>query len=140
MSVRFETDKDLERENKAANFLCNIFGYKCLKLGRNDIDFAVYDKNDNLLFFLEVKGRIKSISQAYPLPISVKKLIKIQDKNNQSVILWACTDGIIFSRTEKLKGTIRVGGRKPRYGSSNDIEFMAYYDRADNLKELKYKL
>tara|TARA_R110000787_G_scaffold272347_1_gene379730 strand:- start:836 stop:1258 length:423 start_codon:yes stop_codon:yes gene_type:complete len=139
MSIRFETIKDLDRENKAADFLCNMFGFNKKKLSENDIDFAIYD-NERFVFFLEVKGRLKDINLSYPLPISVKKLIKIQDKKQQSVILWACNDGIIFSRTEKLKGNIKVGGRKPRKGSSNDIEFMAYYNKQINLKEIKYEI
>ena len=139
MSVRFETIKDLDRENKASDFLCKMFGFNKKKLGQNDIDFAIYD-NDRFLFFLEVKGRLKDIDLSYPLPISVKKLIKLQDKKQQSVILWACNDGIIFSRTEKLKGDIKVGGRKPRDGSSNDIEFMAYYNKQSNLKEIQYEI
>jgi len=139
MATRFENKTDLERENKAADFLCKIFGFNYKKLGINDIDFAIYD-GDRFVFFLEVKGRIKTISEAYPLPLAVRKLTKLQDTKKQSVILWACKDGIIFSRTEKLNGNIRIGGRKPRLGSANDIEFMAYFDKRDNIKELKYKL
>lgn len=139
MATRFENKKDLEREYKAADFLCSIFGFNYKKLGSNDIDFAIYD-GDRFVFKLEVKGRIRTISQAYPLPVAVRKLLKLQDTKEQSVILWACNDGIIFSRTEKLNGSIRVGGRKPREGSANDIEFMAYFNKMDNIKELKYKL
>lgn len=139
MSVRFETKQDLDRENKSANFLCNKFGFNKKKLGKNDIDFAIYD-DQKFVFNLEVKGRLKNMNDAYPLPISVKKLIKINDKKGQSVILWACNDGIIFSRTEKLIGLIKIGGRKPRNGSTNDIEFMAYFDKSNNFQELKYKL
>ena len=43
MSIRFETIKDLDRENKAADFLCNMFGFNKKKLSENDIDFAIYD-------------------------------------------------------------------------------------------------
>ena len=135
--MRFETKQDLDRENKASDFLCNKFGFNKKKLGKNDIDFAIYD-NERFVFNLEVKGRLKNINDAYPLPISVKKLIKINDKKKQSVILWACDDGIIFSRTEKLIGLLKIGGRKPRNGSFNDIEFMAYFDKSNNLKEIKY--
>jgi len=137
--MRFETKKDLDRENKSADFLCDTFGFSKRKLGKNDIDFAIYDK-EKLLFYLEIKGRLKNIEEAYPLPISVKKLTKLKDKKFQSVILWACNDGIIFSRIEKLKGNIKIGGRKPRNGSFNDIEFMAYFYKSKNLNEFKYKL
>ena len=135
--MRFETKQDLDRENNSANFFCGQFGFNKKKLGKNDIDFAIYD-DQKILFYLEIKGRLKNINEAYPLPISVKKLTKINDKKKQSVILWACNDGIIFSRTEKLIGLIKIGGRKPRNGSFNDIEFMAYFDKSNNLKEIKY--
>ena len=135
--MRFETKQDLDRENKSADFLCGQFGFNKKKLEKNDIDFAIYDDH-KIIFYLEVKGRLKNINDAYPLPISVKKLTKINDKKKQSVILWACNDGIIFSRTEKLIGLIKIGGRKPRNGSFNDIEFMAYFDKSNNLQEIKY--
>ena len=138
MAIRFEKQIDLERENKAADFFCNIFGYDKNKLDKNDIDFEILEEG-NFKFYLEVKGRIKNIKDAYPLPVSVKKLTKMQDKKKQCVILWACNDGIIFSRIEKLVGEIKVGGRIPRQGAVNDIEYMAYFNKADNLKEIKYK-
>lgn len=138
MAIRFEKQKDLERENKASDFFCDIFGFTKKKLDKNDIDFEVYAEG-NFKFYLEVKGRLKNIADSYPLPVSVKKLTKMQDKKKQGVILWACNDGIIFSRIEKLVGEIRVGGRIPRTGAVNDIEYMAYYDKAENLKEIKYE-
>jgi|VirMetMinimDraft_7_1064189.scaffolds.fasta_scaffold00176_36 hypothetical protein len=138
MVTRFETETDLKREEKASALICNHFGLNKKKLGKNDIDFEIY-KNDNFLFYLEVKGRKKNIDEAYPLPVSVKKLTKLYDKKKPTVILWACDDGIIFSRTEKLKGSIRVSGRPPRDGSRDDREFMAYYNKCNNLKEIKYE-
>tara|TARA_R110000737_G_scaffold220961_1_gene236536 strand:- start:255 stop:677 length:423 start_codon:yes stop_codon:yes gene_type:complete len=138
MAIRFEKQKDLDRENKATDFFCNMFEFDKKKLGDNDIDFEIWSKGQ-FKFNLEVKGRLKKIKDAYPLPVSVKKLTKIQDKKKQGVILWACEDGIIFSRIEKLKGEIRVGGRIPRKGAVNDIEYMAYFNKADNLKEITYE-
>ena len=137
MAERFETDLDINRENKAADLFCSLFGFKKQKLGENDIDFKIY-KDDKFVCYLEVKGRIKNINDAYPLPVSIRKLLKMQDKKVNSVMLWACEDGIIFSRLDKLKGSIKMGGRKPRDGSANDIEFMSYFDNSDNFKEYKY--
>jgi hypothetical protein len=138
MAVRFETQKDLELEDKAAETLCNKFGLNKKKLGRNDIDFEIFS-DDVFVFYLEVKGRKKNIDEAYPLPVSVKKLTKLYDKKKPTVILWACNDGIIFSRTEKLKGDLRVSGRPPREGSIDDREFMAYFNKSNNLKQIKYE-
>jgi hypothetical protein len=138
MSIRFESKKDLGRETKAVNLFCSEYGLTFEKLSPNDIDFKVF-KNGKFLFYLEVKGRLKDLNDCYPLPIAVRKLLKMSDKKQSGVILWACFDGIVFSRLENLKGEIRIGGRKPREGSANDIEFMAYYNKSNNFKQLKYE-
>ena len=139
MSVRFENKKDLEREYKAISLFCNTFGYTFKKLGKHEIDYIVY-KDGNFVSYVEVKGRIKTINECYPLPVAIRKLLKMSDKKKQSVMLWACLDGIVFSRLEKLKGEIKTGGRKPREGASNDIEIMAYYERSNNLIEVEYEM
>ncbi len=138
MSVRFENKVDLDRESKAVKLFCDEYGLTSEKLSPNDIDFKIY-KNGRFLFYLEVKGRLRKLSECYPLPIAVRKILKMSDKRQDGVILWACFDGIVFSRLEKLKGEIRVGGRSPRKGSANDVEFMAYYNKNNNFKELKYE-
>lgn len=138
MSTRFESEKDLDRETKAVNLFCNEYGLTFEKLSPNDIDFKIY-KNGKFLFYLEVKGRLRKLKECYPLPIAVRKLLKMSDKKQSGVILWACFDGIVFSRAENLRGDIRIGGRKKREGSANDIEFMAYYNENNNFKQLKYE-
>jgi len=137
MAKRFETNIDINREDKASDLFCKLYGYTKQKLDKNDIDFKIY-KDGKFICFLEVKGRIRNTDNAYPLPVSIRKILKMQDKKVNGVMLWACEDGIIFSRLDKLKGSIKIGGRKPRDGSTNDIEFMAYFDKSDNLKEYKY--
>ena len=139
MSIRFESKKDLERENKAVKLFCDEYGLTYEKLSPNDIDFKIY-KNGKFLFYLEVKGRLRNLKQCYPLPIAVRKLLKMADKKEDGVILWACFDGVVFSRIENLNGRIRMGGRKKRKGSANDIELMAYYRRhGNNFKTIKYE-
>jgi len=138
MSVRFENQKDLEREDKSVNLFCDKYDLTYEKLAPNDIDFKIY-KNGKFLFYLEVKGRLRSLQDCYPLPIAVRKLLKMSDKKESGIILWACFDGVVFSRIENLKGDIKIGGRKPREGSSNDIEFMAYYNKSNNFIELNYE-
>lgn len=135
--MRFENQKDIERENKAIKEFLKPFNCTFKKLGRNDIDFIVYDLKGAILAFVEVKGRLRNIDNSFPLPISVKKLTKLLDKKINPVIIWACFDGIIFSEVKDLKGEIKIGGRKPRKGSSNDIELMAYY--VNDITKNKFK-
>lgn len=133
--MRFETKADLDRETKCIQFFCDKFGLTYVKLDENDVDFSLH-KDGQLIAFAEVKGRNKNISEAYPLPIACRKLVKLVDKKTNPVIIWDCFDGIIYGKVEFLRGKIRIGGRKPRENSVNDIELMAYYDRDSELKEI----
>lgn len=134
----FETETDLLREKKAIELFVSIFGGSFQKLDPNDIDFKVFDKDKNLISYVEVKGRVRSIRDAYPLPISAKKLVKLIDKRLSPVIIWACDDGIIYGKANNLYGDIKRGGRSPRVGSVNDEELMVYYDKQKELKYVRY--
>ena len=134
----FETETDLLREKKAIELFVSIFGGSFQKLDPNDIDFKVFDKDKNLISYVEVKGRVRSIRDAYPLPISAKKLVKLTDKRLSPVIIWACDDGIIYGKAKKLYGDIKWGGRPPRVGAENDDELMVYYDKQKELRYVRY--
>ena len=72
--MRFEKDKDLTREQRAINYFVKRFDGSFKKLGPNDIDYKVFDKEGNLIAYAEVKGRYRSISNCYPLPrLSITK-------------------------------------------------------------------
>ncbi len=126
--MRFESKKDLDREVRAIDTFVNSFGGSYEKLGDNDIDFKVYDKNKNLISYVEIKGRLRPIENAFPLPVAARKLVKLADKRLNPVIIWACNEGIIYAKLKDLEGKIRFGGRAVRAGSSNDLEVMAYFD------------
>jgi hypothetical protein len=132
--MRFESKSDLERELKCIEFFCNMFNLTFKKLSENDIDYCLY-QNEEIIAYVEIKGRNRNILNAYPLPIAARKLIKLQDKKINPIIIWDCYDGIIYGKTEAIEGKIRVGGRKPRENSTNDIELMAYYEKQLGLKE-----
>jgi hypothetical protein len=136
--MRFETDKDLSREQKAIKTFVNIFGGSFKKLDPNDIDFRVYDSEGKLIAFVEVKGRLRDYKDAYPLPVAARKLVKLADKRLNPVMIWACNDGIVYSRVVNLKGDIKWSGRTPRAGSYNDQELMAYFNKSDNFKFIPY--
>ena len=122
----FETEIDLIREKKAIESFVNRFKGSFKKLDPQDIDYKVFDKDKNLIAYAEVKGRIRTMHNAYPLPISARKLVKLIDKRITPVIIWACEDGIIYGKANKLQGEIKWGGRPPRDGTVNDAEMMVY--------------
>ena len=61
----------------------------------------------------------------------------MQDRSEASIIIWNCYDGIIFGLVKQIEGSLRWGGRDPRYQSSNDEEMMVYYDKQNNLTEIE---
>ena len=136
--MRFESNEDLSREKKAITTFVNIFNGSFKKLGPDDIDYRVYDSEGKLIAFVEVKGRIRNYSDAYPLPVAARKLVKLSDKRLNPVMIWACNDGIVYSKIKDLNGSISWGGRKPRAGSYNDQELMTYFNKADNFKFIPY--
>lgn len=133
--MTFEKEIDLIREKKAIELFVSIFGGSFKKLDPHDVDYKVFDKDNNLIAYAEVKGRIRTMHSAYPLPIAARKLVKLIDKRITPVLIWACEDGIIYGKADKLQGEIKWGGRPPREGAVNDNEVMVYYDKQ---KELKY--
>jgi hypothetical protein len=136
--MTFETEQDLIREKKAIQTFVNMFGGSFKKLDPHDIDYKVFDKDGNLIAYVEVKGRIKTMYSAYPLPVAARKLVKLSDKRLVPVIIWACEDGIIYGKVNKLKGEIKWGGRTPRDHSYNDAELMVYYEKQKELKYIRY--
>lgn len=134
----FENEQDLEREKKAITLFVNTFGGSFQKLDPFDIDYKIFNKEGNLIAYAEVKGRIRVIRDAYPLPIAARKLVKLADKRLNPVIIWACDDGIIYGKADRIVGEIMWGGRSPREGSVNDSELMVYYEKQKEFKYVRY--
>lgn len=130
----FETEQDLKRQHSAITTFVNTFGGSFKKLDPNDVDYKVFDKEGNLIAYVEIRTRIRTIHNAYPLPIPARKVLKLSDKRLNPVIIWACEDGIIYSRIEKLKGEIKWGGNVPF-----DIpELIVFYERQKSLKYVRF--
>jgi len=124
----FETEQDLIRERKAIEKFVSIFGGSYQKLAQSDIDYKVFDKDKKLIAYVEVKGKLRNIANAYPLPIECRKLVKLIDKRLNPVVIWACDDGIIYGKVNEIRGDI----------SYNDAELMAYYNKQKAFKYVRY--
>ena len=136
--MRFESNTDITRERRAVEYFVKRFEGSYKKLGPNDIDYKIFDKDKNLIAYAEVKGRYRSISNCYPLPVACRKVVKLCDKRLNPVIIWACDDGIVYGKPYELNGSVKWGGRKPREGAANDQELMIYYDKQKTLRYFRY--
>jgi hypothetical protein len=136
--IRFETESDLQREKKAIELFTKTFNLRYVKLNYPDIDYKILDSDGEVIGYAEVKGRIRSIRDAFPLPIALRKLVKLMDKHMKPIVIWACEDGILYADIRKIYGTVRFGGRPNRVDAVNDEEMMAYYDKQDNIRYIRY--
>lgn len=136
--MTFETEQDLKREHKAITTFVNTFGGSFKKLDPHDVDYKVFDKDGTLIAYAEVKGRIRTMHNAYPLPAAARKLVKLVDKRLPPVMIWSCEDGIIYGKIDKLRGELKWGGRTPRESSFNDLELMVFYDKQKALKYIRF--
>ena len=128
----FETDTDILREKKAIDLFVSIFKGSYKKLDQFDIDYKVSDDRGQLIAYVEVVGRIRTMKMSYPLPITLSKLNKLIEKRLNPVIVWACDDGIIYAEATKLEGVIKWGGLPHR------DEMMVYYDKHKTMKYVRY--
>lgn len=136
--MRFETRKDLKREEKAIKLFCQKYGCTYRKLGQHDIDYELI-RDGKVIASCEVKGRNKYVKYAYPLPLAVRKMFNLIEKGQKkAVIIWMCKDGLIYADMRKLHGWMNYNGRKPREGSHNDVELMAYFLPQDALQEITF--
>ena len=130
MTTRFESQSDLTREENAIKILCERSNAKYEKLGENDVDFKI--TKDKKTYYAEVKGRNRTLDNCYPLPVAARKIVKLCD-TKAPIIVWDCEDAIIYGNVNKLNAEGRTGGRTPREGSTNDIEFMLYFKKQKGL-------
>ncbi len=138
MSPRFEKPNDRYRELKAITKFVERFNGSFKKLDPLDIDYRVYNKEGNLIAYVEVKGRFRDMDDAYPLPVSATKVTKLCAKRLNPVLIWACEDGIIYGKVNEIVGEARWGGRKPRKDAYSDEELMLYYPKQKAFKYAKY--
>lgn len=126
----FETETDLAREKRAIDLFVSIFKGSYKKLDPLDIDYKVSDDRGQLIAYIEVVGRIRTMNAAYPLPISAAKLVKLIDKRLNPVIVWACEDGIIYAQANKLVGQVKW--------RHDDSEMMVYYEKQRVMKYVRF--
>lgn len=114
-----------EREHKAIERFVSIYKCSFQKL-HPDAVYKITNKGVPVAY-VKVVQRFKNISQAYPLPIDCKSLIKIVDKRLDPIIVWSCDDGIIYTKVANKRGEAIFKD-----------EVMIYYDKQDGFKYIRY--
>ncbi len=136
--TRFNTQHDLDVEIKAIETYTKVKGGRYKKLGEHDIDFVLYNEDNEISGYVEVKGRNRTMREAFPLPVALFKLSKLENKHNNGIIIWSCYDGMYYANINDIKGEVLFGGREPRPGAEHDKQLMVYYEKQEALKYIRY--
>lgn len=136
--MTFETEQDLKREHKAITTFVNTFGGTFQKLDPQDVDYKIFNKEGKLIAYAEVKSRIRTMHDAYPLPVQAKKIVKLVDKRLSPVMIWSCEDGIIYGKVDKLRGEVKWGSNAILNNSVNNLELMIFYLKQKDLKYIRF--
>jgi hypothetical protein len=127
----FETEEELRREKKAIELFVKIFNGSYKKLDPNDVDYKVFDNNNNLIAYAEVSKKFGSMSNAYPLQIPANKVVKLTEKRLPPVLIWACDDGIIYTVATNVKGQIKAMDK-------HNLDLTVLYDKQRGFKYIRF--
>lgn len=126
--MQSQQSEQLRREKRAIDLFVNMFGGSYQKLDQNDIDYKVFSADGQLIAYAEVSSRVRTMRDAYPLPIQAKKMIKLTDKRLNPVAIWSCEDGIIYAKVKGLTGTVQW----------EDDEFVMYFEKQKQFKYIRF--
>lgn len=126
--MQSQQSEQLRREKRAIDLFVNMFGGSYQKLDQNDIDYKVFSSDGQLIAYAEVSSRVRTMRDAYPLPIQAKKMIKLTDKRLNPVAIWSCEDGIIYAKVKGLTGTVQW----------EDDEFVMYFEKQKQFKYIRF--
>lgn len=130
--------EDKSREKQAIDTYVSLFGGTYKKLDPNDVDYKVFNKEGELVSYVEVVPRIKSIGTSYPLPIDAEKLVKLINKRLDPTIVWSCEDGIVYSKVNKIVGIVRKAP-KVKHKDVDIPQMMVYYEKQKEMRYVRYK-
>lgn len=130
LKIRFESQKDIDNELNVIKKIC-WDGTLYKKLGQHDLDFLVYElRNENKigLCFIEIKCYCKNHDDFPNTMVSCIKHRKMMKRSSQlpTYLFIQWKDKLVYINANNIQGEKRVGGRKPREGSSNDQEMMIF--------------
>jgi hypothetical protein len=119
---------DKERELQAITKYVSLFGGSFQKLGHTDVGYKIFDREGNVIGYVEVINVLRRIHNPYPLPANVSKLVRLMAKRLQPVLVWSCDDGIMYAPLEKISGTIKI----------KDEELTAYYEKQKPIRYVRF--
>lgn len=123
-----KSKEDLRRAENAIKLFVSMFGGSYEKLGPLDIDYKIFNSDGEVLGYAEVTSRHRTMRDSYPLPISASKLVKLFEKRLNPVAIWACDDGLIYTKLSGIRGEL----------ISSDNELTMFFEKQKSFKYVKF--
>ena len=120
--------EDQRRKQVAIDLFVSMFNGSYQKLGVDDIDYKVFDSNGNIIAYVDVSTRYRTIRDAYPLSLSAKRAIKLTDKRLNPIAIWSCEDGIVYGNISNMSGDVMF----------SDDEFIFYFEKQKPVKYVRF--
>lgn len=120
------------RVEKGIKMFTDKFGFTYKKLPPGDVGYRIYDVDNNLVAYAEGVIVPRRITNAYPMPVLARKVMKLYDKRLNPVVIWVCDDGIAYGNINKLEGHVKIG--QPLSGGEDII---IEYPKQKDIKYLK---
>lgn len=126
----FQETQDIRRQKFAISSYVDLKGGTFKKLGANDVDYKLFDNNGNITSYVEVKVLDTTIAQSFPLCLTVRKLLKLIDKRLNPVVLWSCSDGIIYGKPYEINGELvwstKLGDLEVKYINKKQFRYVRF--------------
>ena len=119
----FESEND--RQNEYAVIKKIAGNNKIIKLDKKGLDYEIDGKA-----FIEIKCYNRNHDTFKYTMVSLIKLLKMQEASRRlpTYLFIQWNDKLRYINVKRIEGHIKVGGRKPREGATNDQEFLVYVD------------
>ena len=119
--MNFEKPEDRKKEYDVIKKIAG--SQKIRKLERSSLDYEIIDKA-----FIEIKCYNINHDKYTHTMVSIQKLVKMQlmSKRLPTFLFIQFNDLLRYINVNDIEGELRRSGRKPRDGSTNDIEFIGY--------------
>jgi hypothetical protein len=126
-----------KKKHKAIETFISTFGGSYQPQVKGDVDYKIF-KDGELIAYMEVTIRNKTIATAYPLIVPAARMVKLADKRLNPVLMWACDDGVIYARLKDVEAQIKWGSLLPHLDLAEHGELMCYYAKQKHFKYIKY--
>lgn len=126
-----------KKKHKAIDTFISTFGGSYQPQVKGDVDYKIF-KDGELIAYMEITIRNKTIATAYPLIVPAARIVKLADKRLNPVLMWACDDGVIYARLKDIEAQIKWGSLLPHLDLAEHGELMCYYAKQKHFKYIKY--